>query len=387
MTAMSARTIDINGWLTVEGNPITKAGVFPYLGSEIGAPNPDQIYYVYRPAEELQRPETIDSFKLIPFIDEHEMLGEDATPAERKGIQGLVGEKVYYDEPYIRGNLRILSDSARSLIDSGKIELSPGYRCRYDFTPGVFNGQQYDAIQRDIRANHLALVQEGRTGRDVSVQDHFIITIDTSELINMTLEELIAAIAALSDEDKQKVLSRLSPGEASDEDGEEEETKDADTVEVVEALEEVVAEAEAAIEEVESGTPAAAEEAVEAVAVAAEEAEEIASMDSMKKEIAALRKQLAAMDEATILKTIAARDKLATSVSRFIGAFDHSLMTASQVAEYGVKKLGIKCAKGHEAIALDAWMQGRKPESEQPSTAMDSRVNSTSVKSKLWGTK
>ena len=46
----SARVIDDNGWINVEGNPITKAGIFDYLGSEIpGAPDPGKIYQVSRP--------------------------------------------------------------------------------------------------------------------------------------------------------------------------------------------------------------------------------------------------------------------------------------------------------------------------------------------------
>lgn len=399
---MSNRTVDHNGWMEVGDNPIAKVGVFPYLGREIGAPNPDQIYYVYRSAEELQSQETIDSFKLIPFIDDHEMLGANATPAERKGIQGVVGERVYYDEPYLRGNIRVLSDSVRSIIDSKtKIELSPGYRCRYDFTPGVFNGTPYDVKQTNIRANHLALVREGRSGADVSVQDHSIITIDTAELINMNLEAILEAIAAMSDEDKARLRSALgAPAAATDQDNpdgegltDEQKAAAVETAAAAAATAAAATEAAAkATEAAETGDPAAAEEAAEAAAAAAttaEVAEEASTeaMDAMKKQIAKLEKQLAAQDTAALLQSISRRDKLADRVSHFVGTFDHAAMTEAQVAAYGIEKLGIKCAKGFESVALDAWMQGRKPESAQASTAMDARVDSRSVKSKLWGDK
>src|SRR5690554_3928966 len=85
----SNRTYDINGWAEIKGNPLSKVGVFPYSGAQISPDlGPDKIYYVYRPEEELNNQETIDSFKLIPWTDDHTMLGksdEGLTPAELKG--------------------------------------------------------------------------------------------------------------------------------------------------------------------------------------------------------------------------------------------------------------------------------------------------------------
>ena len=74
---MSAQSVDINGYVEVKGNPISKVGVYPYLGREIGAPEPDRVYKIYRPEEELSSPETIASFKLVPLVDEHAMLGSE----------------------------------------------------------------------------------------------------------------------------------------------------------------------------------------------------------------------------------------------------------------------------------------------------------------------
>lgn len=49
-------------------------------------------------------------------------------------------------------------------IDAGKRELSCGYQCVLDETPGTWNGQRYDAIQTQIKYNHLAVVERGRAG-------------------------------------------------------------------------------------------------------------------------------------------------------------------------------------------------------------------------------
>lgn len=418
---MTKRTYDNNGWLEVTDNPISKVGVFDYLGAEIGAPVPDKIYRVLRPPEELASEATINSFKLTPFIIEHEMLGKHATPAEKKGIQGVIGENVYFDPPYLRANIKIFSDVALSNIDSGKIDLSPGYRSKYEFTSGIYEGQHYDVIQRHLRGNHLALVDEGRTGPDVAVQDHLVITIDTKELIRMNEEEnkekqttdegvftaeQVTALKSIIAE----VIAQTKP--STDEEPEEEKkSTDADPEEEQKA-EEAVAAAEVAAEEATTGTPEAveaAEVAIETAVEAIEEAKEhldqattdslnrrlkrlkngIGTMDeiaSLKRKIKRLEASKPTMDTGVLLKQIGERDSLAHKLTPFLGVFDHAAMTKQQVAEYGVDKLGIQCSKGNEAIALDAWMQGRVPDSQKATVTMDSAVSNQSIMDK-WGAK
>ncbi|MCB4814768.1 MULTISPECIES: DUF2213 domain-containing protein [Providencia] len=418
---MTKRTYDNNGWLEVTDNPISKVGVFDYLGAEIGAPVPDKIYRVLRPPEELASEATINSFKLTPFIIEHEMLGKHATPAEKKGIQGVIGENVYFDPPYLRANIKIFSDVALSNIDSGKIDLSPGYRSKYEFTSGIYEGQHYDVIQRHLRGNHLALVDEGRTGPDVAVQDHLVITIDTKELIRMNEEEnkekqtadegaftaeQVTALKSIIAE----VIAQTKP--STDENPEEEKkSTDADPEEEQKA-EEAVTAAEVAAEEATTGTPEAveaAEVAIETAVEAIEEAKEhldqattdslnrrlkrlkngIGTMDeiaSLKRKIKRLEASKPTMDTGALLKQIGERDSLAHKLTPFLGVFDHVAMTKQQVAEYGVDKLGIQCGKGNEAIALDAWMQGRVPDSQKATVTMDSAVSNQSIMDK-WGAK
>jgi hypothetical protein len=420
---MSKRTYDLNGWLEVKDNPISKVGVFDYLGAEIGAPQADQIYKILRPQEELENAATINSFRLMPFVDEHEMLGREATPAEQKGIEGVIGENVYFDYPYLKGNIKILSNSALNQIHSGKIELSPGYRCRYDFTPGTFNGEHYDAIQRDIRANHLALVAEGRTGPEVAVQDH-VITIDTKELVSMATEEqekkdttddngfTPEQLEQLKVLIEQTLSGQQAP--ATDDDPEKKETSDNDpdpdkpAQDEEEKVEEVVEEAETAAETAESGDPEAVEnaeiaiEAAEQAIVEAKEHLDQATTDSLNRRLKRLRRGMQAMDDISrlkrkvtrlektkptldtgdLIKQLAGRDTLAHKLTPFVGVFDHSSMTKQGVAEYGIKQLGIPCQKGQEVIALDAWMHGRIPDSQKPTGTMDSITTQQSIKDK-----
>ena len=93
----TAKKFDENDWPEIKGNPISKVGVFQYSGAQIGHPDlePNKLYNVYRPESELSNKETIDSFRLLPFTDEHAMLGsEDAglMPAEKKVFMELSGK-------------------------------------------------------------------------------------------------------------------------------------------------------------------------------------------------------------------------------------------------------------------------------------------------------
>lgn len=361
--AGSARTTDLNGYIEIRDNPISKVGVFDYSGAQLGFTDEraGRIFKVYRPAEELADPECIESFRLLPFVDEHAMLGSEEmglTPAEKKGVQGYIGEQVRFDPPYLRANIKILSESAKRLIESGKRELSPGYRCVYELTTGVFEGQNYDAVQRHIRGNHLALVQEGRTGPDVAVLDHMTFTIDAKELAAMADQEtatggsdiekikaLIAELKPLIEQqaEAQAMLAELGLGMRTEE-----------KVEIEEMDEEKV---EAVIDEEVKAEVVEDKDAMDSKRI-------LSALDSISKRLGKLESGTAAMDSA-IVTSIAERDALAARLSPFVGVFDHKAMTGAQVAQYGCEKLGLKCAPGTERVALDAYLHNRTPEHKQ----------------------
>lgn len=168
------KKVDLNGYWLIEDNPVSKEGVFPYLGSQISSElEPNKIYMVYRPAEELENPETVESFNVVPFTDEHEMIGEGFTKYDDRPAGGVL-YNVKADHGKLVGNLKIYSEKLKDEIANGKKELSLGYLCDYELSRGVWNGQRYDAIQKNIRGNHVALVNKGRMGADVRVYDKAI---------------------------------------------------------------------------------------------------------------------------------------------------------------------------------------------------------------------
>lgn len=179
-----AKEIDLNGFWKIEDNPISKEGVFPYLGKQISPElEPDKIYMVYRPASELMSEETIESFNAVPFIDEHEMIGDGFTKYDDRPAGGVLFN-VKADGGVLSGDFKIFSEELKDEIENGKKELSLGYLCDYELEKGVWHGQRYDAVQKNIRGNHVALVQHGRMGSDVRVYDRAI----TMDALDITQE-------------------------------------------------------------------------------------------------------------------------------------------------------------------------------------------------------
>lgn len=395
----SMREHDINGFIGIKGNPISKVGVFPYSGAQIDPEGemglePNKIYQIYRPEDELSHPETAESFKLLPFTDEHAMLGaeEDGMmPAEKKGVHGVIGEDVYYDDGYLKGNLKIFSGKLSKLIDGGKVELSIGYRCLYDMTTGVYNGQKYDGVQRSIRGNHLALVDEGRSGHDVAVLDarKFKFTFDGRELRmaeenvtkemekkeiqdeSMSLEQLAEKVMEL-----EAKLASMMKSEDSEEEGKKEisekaahegDGKDAEG-EYKKFLNKADIEDESQVRE-------------------EEELSQDEKGDTEKKDGDMSKpKDKAGMDTKRFLLEISQRDKLAQSLSNHIGTFDHSQKTTQEVALYGIKKLGLSCVKGHEISMLNGFLAAAK-NVKQPVAVADAALKSDCIDDYLKGVK
>lgn len=368
-TMDSARSQDINGYVTIDNNPISRVGVFPYLGSQIGAPEPDRVYNVFRPPETLSEDEAIQSFKNVPIIDDHTMLGpaEDGmTPAEKKGIHGVVTESVAYRDGVLYGNLKIFSETLKRLIESGKKELSLAYRCIYDKMDGTFGGQSYQYVQKAMRGNHLALVDRARC--DVAVLDSQNFTMDSFDLNlkgdSMTEEEKKLQQESMDAAIKSAVAAAIKPV--------------ADSVAALDAKISTLSAGDAAKAKDEDAAKADGEE---------EEAEEEApaadkkAMDSLAAEIAELKKN----GVKAMMGEVKARDALAHKLSAHVGTFDHLEMTVEEVAKYGCEKLGLKVQAGSERIALDGFLHQR-PDPAKGSTfktASDSAVGGSEKLSKF----
>ena len=170
--AMSARSIDENGFLHVAASHITKTTVNPYYGREIpgwreAGLEPDKVYYGFRAPEELKK--SVSTWTGLPLHIEHHIdSAEEPAKLTRVGAIGAA----FWNAPYVDASLTVWDQNAIEAIEDGSFrELSCAYRYEPDFTPGTHEGVAYDFVMRNIRGNHVALVEEGRAGPDVVVAD------------------------------------------------------------------------------------------------------------------------------------------------------------------------------------------------------------------------
>ena len=203
-----SKEVDSNSFELVKDNPLSAEGVYLYSGKMIGLPDldPNKLYPVYRPAEELEK--AADSFNNVPFIIGHEMIGKDATPYDQRPASGVL-TNVKYKAGKLYGDLKIWSEKMKDKILSGVKELSLGYKSVYERSRGVFKGQTYDFIQRNLRGNHLALVKNGRMGSEMRVYDaKEAMTFDSIEfdINNKTIEKGKSEMAEKTDTEPQKEI-------------------------------------------------------------------------------------------------------------------------------------------------------------------------------------
>lgn len=145
-----------NGFVRAEGY-LTRSGIFVYRDAQ------GNTVREFRPPEEVFHPDSLASFALVPVTNDHPSELLTADNAKQYAV-GSVSEVVTPDGDKVRASLMITDSATIEALEAGKSELSCGYTADVELTPGVWQGQKYDAVQRNIRGNHVALVDAGRAG-------------------------------------------------------------------------------------------------------------------------------------------------------------------------------------------------------------------------------
>jgi transcriptional regulator with XRE-family HTH domain len=127
-------------------------------------------------AEDLHRPAALGTLGRAPVTLEHPVqdgLPVEVTPhnVQEFGVGDVDGEVHVEQDGFVTVRLAVRRHDAIDAINAGKHELSPGYKVRVEETAGIHPQHgPFDAIQRDRRYNHLAVVDRARGGASVRLR-------------------------------------------------------------------------------------------------------------------------------------------------------------------------------------------------------------------------
>jgi hypothetical protein len=166
-----AQTLE-NGWLRAPAT-LTRVGVFNYMRGD------GSIRRELRPPEEVFHPDSLASFALVPLTNDHPWSEADGLNGKNTHAYacGAVGApRADATKRFVEADLLVTDAKSVADIRAGKQELSCGYHADLEHVPGVWRDpvtgrdHRYDAIQRNIRGNHVALVTQGRAGPEARVR-------------------------------------------------------------------------------------------------------------------------------------------------------------------------------------------------------------------------
>lgn len=171
--SITSRKMTDEGYLSVSAR-ISRTGIYHYTRREVGLDgNPAELVRVYRPENEVFDQESMRSFAHKPVTDGHPKEGFVTAETFKQLAIGFSGNTVARDGDFVRLDILVTDATAIKKVMSGKSELSPGYGLELEMVAGKTpKGESYDAVQRKIRGNHVALVDAGRCGSQCRLDDH-----------------------------------------------------------------------------------------------------------------------------------------------------------------------------------------------------------------------
>ncbi len=153
------------GYLRIPAR-LTRVGIFTYTNKD------GSITREFRPADEVFAADSLDSLRLAPVTRGHPADDKGVYPERARAVaRGAVGDNITHDETFVEATLGVFDAELIAAVERGdEREVSCGYLRTFDPTPGEFNGEKYDGVQRNIRYNHVAIVTRGRAGSDVALR-------------------------------------------------------------------------------------------------------------------------------------------------------------------------------------------------------------------------
>lgn len=169
---LKRRVVDeVTGFLKAPATVSRAGNVQSYTAGELGLKSlpPQKVLRLYRPASEVFAEDALASFEQVPVTVNHPPVDVNADTWRDYAVGEAFNMKRSGD--FMKGTLVVRDSAAVRTVRDGKAELSCGYDFDYDDTPGVVDGQQYDGVMKNIRGNHVAIVDTARGGHQLRIAD------------------------------------------------------------------------------------------------------------------------------------------------------------------------------------------------------------------------
>lgn len=165
-----------------------------YSAGQLGITDvkPETPVTVMRDEADVFDEDSVASFRTVPVTIGHpkkdgkniSVTADNAAELQVGVLEGMPTR----DDNKLGGDLVIARKDAIELIEDGTQELSAGYTCDVEMVDGEDGETLY--YQRNIRANHIAIVDKGRAGSSVRIAD------DAEPELNVEAEEAEPVVVA-----------------------------------------------------------------------------------------------------------------------------------------------------------------------------------------------
>ncbi len=179
VVTFGARTLTPQGFLRAPAQ-IARTGIQEYLASELGfhktrGMKAGDIVRLYRPAEEVFSQDTLASFEGQTLTMGHPADDVEASNWKKLAVGDFSG--LAQKDAFVCAEVTVRDADAVIGVIKGRKQLSCGYVFDCDMTPGkTADGAAYDGVMRNIRGNHLAIVDRARGGPGCRIADGRITT-------------------------------------------------------------------------------------------------------------------------------------------------------------------------------------------------------------------
>jgi hypothetical protein len=204
---------------------ICRTGIQLYGGDECGRPDL-KLVRVYRPEDQVFKTQTMHGYARLPITLDHPGVHVSAQNWKDHAV-GETGDDVTRDGTTVRVPFMLRDAKAVAAFKAGTNQLSVGYTCDLKWQDGeTTDGSRYDAVQVNIRPNHLAVVDAARGGPQLTIGDN---KGEDTMTVKMTVDGLQAIVAdeqsasiiqKTVDNLKQKLADAVEDAKKRDEDDE-----------------------------------------------------------------------------------------------------------------------------------------------------------------------